>query len=353
MPLTPAVLPSAVRELPMIPEGLETDELVTVVVPARDEEHHLGACLDAVRAQAYQNLQIIVVDGGSVDGTAAIVRRHAAQDSRIELLHNERHLITVSLNVAAAHARGRWLVRVDAHSTIGPEYVALVVSRLREGRWAGVGGRKNGVGATPAGRAIAAAMGSRFGVGGSVYHHGTDAREVDHIPFGAYPVELVRRLGGWDERLVANEDFEFDHRVRCSGGHLLFDPRIVIHWRSRQSMGDLFGQYRRYGRGKVDVVMLHPRSMSPRHVVPPAFVAYAAFAGVTAVRRPRRALAVLAPYLIGLAAASGITGRRLESSHERAWLVPAFLTMHVGWGVGFWHGVIRVIAGRGTLRGGR
>ena len=71
----------------------------------------------------------------------------------------------------------------------------------------GVGGRKDGVGSTPAGRAIAAVMGSKFGVGNSKYHHSTEVEEVDHVPFGAYPVDVIRDLGGWDEDLVANEDF--------------------------------------------------------------------------------------------------------------------------------------------------
>lgn len=326
------------------------DEVVTVVVPARDEERTIDACLDSIRAQTYRNLQIVVVDGDSDDDTVEIVRRHQVGDVRVELLHNGRRLIPTALNIAVAHSRGTWLVRVDAHSTIGPDYVALAVALLRDGRWGGVGGRKDGVGATAVGRAIAVAMGSRFGVGGSVYHHGTAAREVDHVPFGAYPVELVRGLGGWNERLVANEDYEFDLRVRRSGRQLLFDPRIAIRWQSRQSLGELFRQYRRYGRGKVDVLALHPGSISPRHAVPPALLAFCAAAGVTSLRRPRQATAMLAPYLLALAAASVVSGRRLEGSHERALLAPAFLAMHVGWGIGFWSGVTHHVLTRLGVR---
>src|SRR5215218_5141519 len=186
-------------------------DLVSVIVPARNEERSIGVTLDALRAQDYRDLQIIVVDGGSTDGTVGVVERHMAEDPRIELVHNPRQTIPVALNVALARARGRWLVRMDAHSTVDPGYVSAAVARLREGCWGGVGGRKDGIGTTPAGRAIAAALGSRFGVGGSVYHYGTDEQHVDHVPFGAYRTELVRRLGGWDERLEANEDFEFDY----------------------------------------------------------------------------------------------------------------------------------------------
>jgi succinoglycan biosynthesis protein ExoA len=324
-------------------------ELVTVVIPARDEGRFIGRCLDAVRKQNYDTLQIIVVDGGSTDGTPAVVRNHMSADERIELVHNPRHGIPMSLNLGLAEARGRWLVRMDAHSTVDPSYVRLAVDRLTEGKWGGVGGRKDGVGETAAGRAIAAALGSRFGVGNSMYHHGVAAQEVDHIPFGAYPVELARSLGGWNEQLPVNEDFEFDYRVRQAGYRLLFDPAMTIRWHSRQSIADLFRQYRRYGRGKVDVALLHPDSMSPRHFLPPALVAYLAVTALIWWRRPRRLLALNAPYLVALTAASVQTGRKLESPAERAHVPLAFLAMHVGWGLGFWS-ALRSTLVRRTLR---
>jgi succinoglycan biosynthesis protein ExoA len=321
-------------------------DLVTIVIPARDEERFLGRCLDAVRKQDYDNLQIVVVDGGSTDATLEVVRDQMTADERIELVHNPRQGIPISLNLGLAAARGRWLVRMDAHSTVDPSYVRLAVDRLAEGRWGGVGGRKDGVGETSAGRAIAAALGSRFGVGNSMYHHGVAPQEVDHIPFGAYPMDLVRSLGGWNEELPVNEDFEFDYRVRASGQRLLFDPAMTIRWHSRQSISDLFRQYRRYGRGKVDVALLHPDSMSPRHFLPPALVAYLAATAILGWRRPRRLLALNAPYLVALTGASVQTARKLDSPAERANVPLAFLAMHIGWGLGFWSAVRSAIVGR-------
>ncbi len=311
-------------------------ELVSVIVPARNEEESIGATLTALRRQDHPALQIIVVDGGSTDGTVAEVERHMAEDPRIELLHNPRQIIPAALNIALAAVRGRWVVRMDAHSTVDESYVSAAVARLREGCWGGVGGRKDGVGRTPAGRAIAAALGSPFGVGGSVYHHGVREQEVDHIPFGAYPTELVRELGGWDERLMTNQDFEFDYRLRLSGARLLFDPSLRIDWQSKQGMREFYQQYRRYGRGKVDVALLHPRSLRPRHLLPPLLVPYLVAAGAVAPRRPRLAAAMVAPYVGALAVASVSAGRRVDDIAARALLPAAFLAMHVGWGVGVW-----------------
>ena len=313
-----------------------TDELVSVIVPARNEERSIGTTLDSLRRQDYTNLQIIVVDGESTDGTAQVVEHHRAQDPRVELVRNPRRITPAALNVAVEHARGPWLVRMDAHSTVDPGYVSAAVARLRGGDWGGVGGRKDGDASSPAGRAIAAALGSRFGVGCSVYHYGTTVQEVDHIPFGAYPTELVRKLGGWDEHLMTNQDFEFDYRLRRSGARLLFDPRLRIAWQSKETVRDFYLQYRRYGRGKVDVALLHPRSLHPRHLLPPLLVPYLALAAVTAVRRPGRAAAMVAPYAGALALASVRTAGTLDDAKARAFVPAAFLAMHVGWGMGVW-----------------
>ncbi len=322
---------------------MQDDELVTVVIPALDEESFVGQCLDSVSDQDYTALQILVVDGGSTDGTVGVVRSRMAEDDRIELLHNPRRSIPSSLNIALRHARAKWLVRIDAHSTVDVGYIGTAVGLLRRGTWAAVGGRKDGVGRVPAGRAIAAAMSSRFGVANSTYHFGTSVQEIDHVPFGAYRVEDVLQVGGWDERLVANEDFELDYRLRQAGMRLLFDPRMVIHWQCRQSIRALYSQYRRYGKSKVDVARLHPASMCIRHFVPPAFVAYVGVAALLGVRRPAWSLVMTMPYLVALTAASAIAGRRLDSAGDRAYVPLAFGAMHFGWGVGFWSGMGRAV----------
>jgi succinoglycan biosynthesis protein ExoA len=334
-------------------EGDRGDELVTVVIPARDEEGFIGPCLESVLTQDVFNLQVIVVDGASRDRTHKIVRHYMRRDPRIELLENPVGTIPTSLNLALTAARGRWLVRVDAHSTIPPAYIGSLVRHLRTGTWGGVGSRKDGVGATPAGRAIASAMASPFGVGGSRYHYSTSVQSVDHVPFGAYPTVLVRQIGGWDERLAANEDFELDYRIRKTGRPLLLDPSVAIAWRCRQSIGDLFRQYQRYGRAKARVARLHPASLRPRHLAAPILVASWAAALALSIRWPWLAALIVLPYALALAAATVVAGRKGAHQAFPPLIAVAFLTMHTAWGIGFWYGLSDMLrdAWRRTRRG--
>lgn len=323
----------------------QDEPLVTVVIPARNEEVSIGACLDAVLAQDWPNLQVLVVDGDSEDRTTQIVAERAQRDPRVELLANPRRIIPVSLNTALARARGEHLVRIDAHAIVPGDYVRTAVTHLQTGRYGGVGGRKDGVGRTPAGRAVAAVMASRFGVGGSRYHWGTSVAEVEHVPFGAYPVALLRELGGWDEELVVNQDFELDYRIRRSGRVILFDPQLHIDWECRQSIGDFARQYHRYGGGKARVALKHPASLRPRHLAAPALVAQlVGTVLLLAARRPGLAAASVVPYL-GVLAAGYVSTARQVDAQARVHLVPALLAMHLGWGVGFWRTGSRLVLG--------
>ncbi len=321
--------------------GFAREDLVTVVIPARNEEGFIGRCLESVLAQSHRALEVIVVDGDSADRTADVVSEYAEDDPRVRLLRNERAIIPVSMNLALAAARGKWLVRIDAHAAIPPDYVSTAVSHLSTGEWGGVGGRKDGVGQTPSGRAIAAAMGSRFGVGNSTYHYGTHIQVVEHIPFGAYPVSVARSIGGWNEELRVNQDFEFDYRLRQAGHKLLFDPALVIRWHSRQSLRDFFGQYHRYGRGKVVVIRRHPRSVRLRHLMAPGLVLMWAVALALLPVAPILSGLMVLPYAGALSLASMANARQARGLVAKLCLPLAFLSMHAAWGIGFWQGLLR------------
>jgi hypothetical protein len=149
---------------------------------------------------------------------------------------------------------------------------------------------------------------------------------------------------------VANEDYELDYRLRLRGGRLLLDPRVVIAWQCRQSVPDLYRQYVRYGKGKADVALLHPASLSARHVVAPVLVAWLAVAALRAGRHPVQAALMVTPYVAGVAVATKQTRRALADDADWVYLPGAFTAMHIGWGYGFWAGLVRGVARRVSAR---
>jgi succinoglycan biosynthesis protein ExoA len=316
---------------------------VSLILPVRNEENSIAACLEGLQNQTYRDMEILVIDGMSNDGTLAIVNSSMEGDSRIRLVQNDDRVIPSALNLGLREARGTYLVRFDAHSVAPPDYVERIVHHLESGLYAGVGGAKIAVGGTSVmSQVIAGALSSRFGVGGSEYHYAEEPMSVDHIPFGAYPVELLRELQGWNPALLANEDFEMDYRVRRSGGRLLLDPEIRILWKSSQTLRDFSRQYQRYGRGKAAVARLHPDSLKLRHLLPVAELLVLS-GSVLAALTLRRGWPLLAntPYACFLLASYSDAPLR-RSSGRSPWLVPVVLgTMQMSWAVGFMRAIWR------------
>lgn len=325
---------------------------VTIVVPARDEEASLFACLESIRAQDYPagRLRILVVDGGSGDRTRSIAEEFARRDSRIELLDNPAGRVSTALNLALSRATGDFLLRVDAHTRIAPDYVRRCVDRLRTSGADNVGGPMRPVGSTPLGEAIATAMRSRFGVGPARFRYAREVEEVDTVYLGAFPLALFARVGRFNEALVRNQDYEMNYRIRRSGGRVLVDPEIRSDYVVRPDLPALLRQFASYGYWKPQMLRRHPRSLRPRQLAAPGLVAGLAVALVTSVAAlldpelPRPLLAA-APLLVALYLAASLLAAAISGARRGwriVWRLPAvFATMHLAWGAGFWWGLIR------------
>jgi chlorobactene glucosyltransferase len=106
--------------------------LVSAIVPAKDEELNLADCLESVCRQTYPNLEILVVDDRSTDGTPEIARGFAERDPRVHV-HSIEHLPTGwtgkthALDQAVGHARGQWLLFLDADTVHAPESLSVLM----------------------------------------------------------------------------------------------------------------------------------------------------------------------------------------------------------------------------------
>lgn len=99
--------------------------LVSVVIPAHNAAGTLPDTLASARAQSYSPLEILVVDDGSTDGTAALVEAAASQDSRIRLIRQPNSGVAAARNAGIAAARGAFVAPLDADDLWHPEKIAL------------------------------------------------------------------------------------------------------------------------------------------------------------------------------------------------------------------------------------
>jgi hypothetical protein len=207
---------------------------------------------------------------------------------------------------------------------------------LEETKADNVGGIQEAYGTTRFECAVAAAMTSRFGVGNARFHYGGAAGPVDTVYLGVFRRDALERVGGFDEALVRNQDYELNWRLRDTGGTVWLDPELRVKYQPRASLRALARQYFEYGQWKRETLRRHPRSLRLRQAAPPAMLV-ANVAGVVAgLTVDRRAFALPLGYGAATIAASLIAarGRGARSIGVVARLPVVFATMHHAWAAG-------------------
>jgi len=312
-----------------------------LVMPFLNEANHLGAVLASIAAQRFERcpFTLIAVDDGSTDDGRDIVRRFLASGHvGGRLVTAGSRSIPAALNRGIEHAQpGDAIVRLDAHTLYGAGYLAAIdaaFERLPDGVWC--------VGAAPAphrhrtfGLAVHAALfRNPMGLGPAPFRMSEQSRDVDHVYLGAWRPGVLQKLGGYDERWVANEDCELSARLREAGGRIV---RIALPSRLILTRGPVSAvrQWGRYGYWRGRTVRRHPRVANPRHLAPTV----ALLAAIALLCSPARLACVPLALAYLAAVVRGRSGG--EPAAVTAACLAFFPAVQAAYGAGFLLGVTR------------
>jgi len=323
----------------------ETLPLVSLCVAMRNEEAYIGECLDSILNQTYpqDKIEVFVADGLSTDRSAEIVTCYAERHPNIHLLTNHRQTTPVAFNLGIKQARGEFIGIASSHATLHPDYITLAVRYALETETDHIGGVVKAISLTSVGQAISLATSSPFGVGGARFRYATKPGYVDTIFMGLYRKEVFARIGLFDEELVRNQDDEFNYRLNAAGGNHYLHPDIMTTYYNRATFKSLWKQYFQYGEWKVRVAQKVPNQIKPRHLIPFGFCCFLFGGGVLALVVSGLQLLwafgltfyVLTNLLVSFLLALSNGWRYLFL------LPPAFLTLHLAYGLGFAKGIFR------------
>jgi succinoglycan biosynthesis protein ExoA len=323
----------------------ESSPFISIVIPVRNEEKHLGAVLEGLLGQDYpaDRYEISVVDGNSTDGTARVVEEAAKRSAtRIKLLANPGQLSSAGRNVGVRHSSGELIVFIDGHCHIPSREFLLDTARYFQSTGADCLCRPQPLTAPDSNwlqRIVADVRGSLIGHGlDSTIYSSTLEGFVDPTSSGAsYRRDVFDRVGLYDERLDACEDVEFNHRVFRAGLRAYISPRLTVQYHARSSLSGLWKQMVRYGRGRYRFNNKHPQAFSITQVIPALFLVWLLFGSVGSVISARIAQMLLwstAAYGAVIVASSIALGLRRGWRH--AITAPSvYLTIHFGLGYGF------------------
>ncbi len=329
---------------------MEMTPKVSIYVPCLNEGKTIRMLLDAVARQTYplELMEIVIADGFSTDNTREEIEKFDALKTglRVVVVDNPKINIPAALNTAIEAARGEYVIRLDAHCIPHPEYISRCVAGLDQRMGDNVGGVWKIVpGAdTWIAESIAAAASHPLGVGDAKYRYADTPGEADTVPFGAFRREYIQKIGGYDESLHTNEDYELNTRIRAAGGKLWLDPNIRVRYIARPTLAQLARQYTRYGYWKAQMLRRYPGSLRWRQALPPLFVLGLIALALTALWLPLgRSLlaAMLLLYLVALIL-SGLDVVFQNGKKPYLFIgVPiAIATMHLCWGGAFLWGLL-------------
>lgn len=297
---------------------------VSVIVTVKNEERAIGQLLDSLLAQSRMPDEVVVVDGGSSDSTARIIRDYANRGAPIKLLLRPGASISMGRNAAIAAANGEVIAATDAGVRLEPDWLEQIVVPFFSTE-SGQGG---------VGSAVEVASGFFVADPRSVFETALGATvlpslaEVDPARFlpssrsVAFRKSAWSAVGGYPEWLDYCEDLVFDLALRRAGFRFQFAPRALVHFRPRRSLQSFFMQYFRYARGDGKALL-----WTKRHIV-----RYSAFAvGLLTFRlgtRHRLVWLALLPLVAGYVAnpyrrlAPYLPGMSVKQGTEAVALVP-------------------------------
>lgn len=312
-----------------------------VVIPCLNEARHIGAILeDLFKDPAATELLVIVVDGGSSDGSCAIVEALARTHSQLRLMHNPARIQSAGVNAAVRQfAENRvWLVRMDAHAEYPARFASSIVMTAIEQSAQSVVVPMRAVTARGPDRscfqkAVVTAQNSRLGTGGAAHRMGAVSHWVDHGHHALMRIDAFTAVGGYDEQLATNEDFDLDLRLAARGTRIWLSVEHEIGYFPRTTARALWLQYVRFGAGRAATFSKHRNRPKLRQWLP-IFLA------------PAVASMALGPWIPLLLAPAGIwaatcliyglvLGIRSRSLCAVA-SGPAAMVMHFAWSAGFW-----------------
>jgi glycosyltransferase involved in cell wall biosynthesis len=250
--------------------------LVSAVLAVRNEERHIEAVLKSLLQQRTSGweLEIIVVDGDSSDGTQEIVKRIANGDSRVRLEINKQRKTPYAFNLGIERAQGEYICILGAHTTYAQDYIATCLEELKAHAAAGCSGRlitrpaADGLQA----RLVAWALAHPFGTSGrSMRTRG--AGFADTIPYPIFLKSTLREVGGYDTRLHRNQDNDLSQRLRARGHKLYMTDKTSCEYFVSPDLTSLVRYAFKNGFWNIVSFKVNPASMSIRHFVPGAFVA--------------------------------------------------------------------------------
>jgi len=254
-------------------------KLVSVIVPCFNEEKYIANCIYSLLNNGidHEQLDIIIIDGGSSDKSVSIINAYIENFSCIRLFHNEKTITPVSLNIGVKNATAEYFLIASAHASFENGYIQECLNAIEKYKADVIGGviETTTLTQNKLTNSIVAVLSHAMGVGNSMFRLGTrNVIEVDTVPYGLYKREVFEEVGFYNEKLVRNQDIEFSKRLKRHGKKIVLIPGISCKYFARENLKDIAKNNYLNGFWNIKTVLITRSllSLSLRHFIPLFFL---------------------------------------------------------------------------------
>ena len=321
-------------------------------MPIYNEEKYIVNCIESLLTQDYpkDKMEWIFVDGKSSDNTLVLIEEYMKKyPELIAVCINEKRITPISMNIGIRNSKGEYIIRLDAHADYARDYISKCVEYLRLTKADNVGGLAETKSVGFVGNVIAKLLSNRFGVGNSQFRIKGKSGYVDTVPFGAFRREVFKKYGGFDERLVRNQDNEMNYRIRKNGGKIYLSENIHFSYYCRDTISGLISYGMNNGKWNIITSKLCPGTMGLRHFVPLIFVLSLIGSLLFGSLFPILINVLSIELLLYFSLSLYFAVKNVSSFDEIPLLVCLFPVFHVSYGIGSLGGLLNLIMGKYRL----
>ncbi len=321
--------------------------LISVIVPAFNEEKAIAHCLESVLRNQRDDfdLEIVVVDGMSKDATCDIIKELQKKHSNIRLFENPEVFTPHGMNIGIQRAKGDYILIASSHSSFNDDYISVLYHYIQHAGVDVAGGMMETrvLHSTRKSESIVKVLSHPLGVGNAMFRTGVkEAQAVDTVPFGLYKKEVFDKAGLYNEKLIRNQDIELSKRIARWGFKIHLVPDARCYYYARENFASLGKN--NYANGKWNLLTIYYtkafKSLSLRHFIPLIFLLSLILPLVAASIYLPLGLLSAVSLLTYMGAILLVSVKINNAETSLVKLVSAFITLHISYGLGSLSGLL-------------
>ncbi len=333
--------------------------IISIILTTKNEILFIDKCVRSILSQNTDDkyeIEIIIVDGLSNDGTADAVRSLSEEVDRLILVENHEINQASGFNLGISCAKGAWIAWFGAHSEYPQNYLLGLYNSSIRANADYTGGSINTIphNTSYSASLVQAITTHKFGVGNSGFRTTAKEGPADTASFGLYKAQVFEIIGKFDQRLVRGQDFEFNSRIRKSGGLVWINPDLVVNYTNQPNLYlFLKKQFMKEAPYNAYMWYLAPYTFAYRHAITGVFAAGIIIGGILSFYFPvirTIYFGVAALYFI-LACGSAIQqAYRYKKPLHILFLPFSFFSYHLFHGLGILMGIVKILLGMSPVQ---